>query len=202
MVESERYNVFLGHRVSNCSDLFIGTPVNILTLLYRWIDRCVERLVYWLCSQVRLKNVYLRFAKGHLIGCLIHPLHSTPLFLSPYSPFSPTPNPELSTFPPDSRTTSLLVLVEHMSKILARVRQADVPTLTRRLKIQHLPGDVGHLSSTTLESLTEQVADMRTYFRRVLDDEKRHPHGSTTESLVTRKDFMLLIKLSRECLLS
>jgi hypothetical protein len=85
-----------------------------------------------------------------------------------------------------------------MSKILARVRQADVPTLTRRLKKQHLPGDVGHLSSSTLKSLTEQVADMRTYFRRVLDDEKRQLHGSTTESLVTRKDFMLLIKLFKE----
>lgn len=128
--------------------------------------------------------------------------HSTPLFLSPspYSPFPPTPNPELSTFPPqDGRTTSLLVLVEHTSKILARVRQADVPTLTRRLKKQHLAGDVGHLSSSTLKSLTEQVADMRTYFRRVLDDEKRHPSVlSTTESLVTRKDFMLLIKLFKE----
>lgn len=74
-----------------------------------------------------------------------------------------------------------------------------MPTLTRRLKKQHLAGDVGHLSSSTLKSLTEQVADMRTYFRRVLDDEKRHPSVlSTTESLVTRKDFMLLIKLFKE----
>ncbi|KAJ9118552.1 hypothetical protein QFC22_003772 [Naganishia vaughanmartiniae] len=129
---------------------------------------------------------------------------STPQFLSPYSSFPPTPAIDSPSMPQDGRTASLLLLIEHMSKILLRVRQADVPTLTRRLKKQHLAGDVGHLSSSTMKALTTQVAEMRTHFRGVLDEEKRQQQHlqsiatAANESLVTRKDFLLLIKLFKE----
>ncbi|KAJ9101031.1 hypothetical protein QFC21_003249 [Naganishia friedmannii] len=129
---------------------------------------------------------------------------STPQFLSPYSPFPPAPVIDSPSVPQAGRTASLLLLIEHMSKILLRVRQADVPTLTRRLKKQHLAGDVGHLSTSTMKALVTQVAEMRTHFRGVLDEEKRHqqhPQSNApvaNESLVTRKDFLILIKLFKE----
>lgn len=108
-----------------------------------------------------------------------------------------TPTTPYPTFTPDS-TGSLLVLVEHTGKILQRVRQADVPTLTRRLRRQHLAGDVGHLSASTIKALVRDIDGMRAHFRGVLEEERRQP--VTAPSLVARKDFMQLIKLFKEML--
>lgn len=108
-----------------------------------------------------------------------------------------TPTTPYSAFTPDS-TGSLLVLVEHIGKILQRVRQADVPTLTRRLRRQHLAGDVGHLSASTIKALVRDIDGMRAHFRGVLEEERRQP--GTASSLVARKDFMQLLKLFKELL--
>lgn len=99
-----------------------------------------------------------------------------------------------STFPPDPSETlslsepqGLTPVLEHLNKLLSRLRSADIPTLNKRLRKQHLPGDVGHLSRSTLKALQGEVADMRQQFRGILD-----------VSNVTRKEFSLLVKLLKD----
>ncbi|GHJ87978.1 hypothetical protein NliqN6_4380 [Naganishia liquefaciens] len=116
--------------------------------------------------------------------------HATPT--TPYSTFTPASMP-------DSTTASLLVLADHIGKILQRVRQADVPTLTRRLRRQHLAGDVGHLSASTIKALMRDIDGLRAHARGLLEEERRQP-APTAASLVARKDFMHLVKLFKELL--
>jgi hypothetical protein len=131
---------------------------------------------------------------------------TTPLLATPYSPAdmsSATSESVVRGLDVDSRTGALLLLIEHVSKLLVRLRQADVPTLTRRLKKQHLVGgDVGHLSKSEIKALNNEMTEMRGYFRTILEDERRTGRRSSSrgmdDSAVTKKDFNLLLKLFKE----
>lgn len=68
--------------------------------------------------------------------------------------------------------------------------QADPLTLTNRLKRQHLKGDVGHLSKSTIGSVLSEVNALRQQYRSLLED-------SVTLS-VTRKDLRGLFKFLRD----
>ncbi|ODN98365.1 hypothetical protein L198_03609 [Cryptococcus wingfieldii CBS 7118] len=92
-----------------------------------------------------------------------------------------TPNPE------DGPASSLLVVVEHMSRILAKLRAADVPTLNKRLKKANLSGDVMHLSQTTLRSLQQEISEVRHHFRGI------HNFG-----MIDPRDFNLLLRLMKD----
>jgi len=84
------------------------------------------------------------------------------------------------------------VLLEKVNSLFNRMAQADVRTLTARLKRQHLSGaDVGHLSRATISSILNEVSSLRTHFRQVLDDER-------TVVIVSRKEFRALLKTMNE----
>lgn len=125
----------------------------------------------------------------------------------------------------EARTASLGHLIDHASKLLGRIQSADIATLEKRLKKQHLPGgDVRHLAQANLKDLvslistapsraspltaSSQVNDiegLRTHFRRILEQERAKdlplsPQENTTESLVLRRDFVSLVKLFRDLL--
>ncbi|WWC89743.1 uncharacterized protein L201_004668 [Kwoniella dendrophila CBS 6074] len=103
------------------------------------------------------------------------------------SPIPPVEDHSETSSIQDNRAGILLVVVEHMSRILARLRDADVPTLNKRLKKHNLPGDVAHLSQTTMRALQQEVADLRNQFRGV------HNLGG-----IDRKDFNLLLRLFKD----
>lgn len=84
-------------------------------------------------------------------------------------------------------TPSLAELIDFLTRILTRLRGIDVPTLSRRLKKQNLPGDVGHVSRSTITSLQREVEEMRHKFRDLLD------LGS-----VSRREITLLLKLLKD----
>ncbi|WVO14072.1 hypothetical protein L204_101699 [Cryptococcus depauperatus] len=94
---------------------------------------------------------------------------------------SSTPNLE------DVHASSLLIVVEHLSRILSKLRATDVPTLNKRLKKQHLPGDVMHLSQTTLRALQQEISDIRQQFKAV------HNLG-----VVDARDFNLMLRLMKD----
>lgn len=59
----------------------------------------------------------------------------------------------------DSRTAVLAKLIEHTSKLLARIQAADIVSQEKRLKKQNLPGGVRHLAQANLKdvvSLTDR----------------------------------------------
>lgn len=95
----------------------------------------------------------------------------------------------------DPRSLALISLIEYMSRLLLKISQSDVQTLTRRLKRQHLPGDVGHLSKSTLNSIISEVNELRNHFRTVLETERKQDLQAQSggekerqfESQVTRK---------------
>ncbi len=78
-------------------------------------------------------------------------------------------------------------LVDFLSKILLKLHGVHVRTLNGRLKKHNLPGDVGHVSRTTIAALRTEINDMRHRFRHVLD--------STS---TTRRDMTLLLKLLKD----
>lgn len=82
---------------------------------------------------------------------------------------------------------TLSILVEHLAKILAKLRSADIPTLNKRLKKHNLPGDVGHLSRSTMRALEAEVADLRHLFR-----------GMGENASLTKRDSTFLLKLLRD----
>jgi len=86
----------------------------------------------------------------------------------------------------EGRSGVLTALVEHLAKILAKLRSADIATLNKRLKKQHLPGDVSHLSRSTMRMLQNDVAEFRSAFKGVLDVH------------VNRREFSLLLKLLKD----
>ena len=86
----------------------------------------------------------------------------------------------------DSRT-ALGALLDAMTKLLTRLHSSDIPTLNKRLKAARLPGDVGHLSQTTLKTLHAEVGLFRQQFRGILDTQQ-----------TTRKDMILLLKLLKD----
>jgi hypothetical protein len=84
------------------------------------------------------------------------------------------------------------ILLDKINTLLNRIIQADVKTLTNRLKRQHLAGaDVGHLSRTTISGILNEVSGLRGHFRAILEDER-----STT--LISRKEFRALLKTYSE----
>lgn len=127
-----------------------------------------------------------------------------PSYYSDVTPSSPKQQSESSSVQ-DPRTASLHILIDHMARLLTRISQSDVMTLTKRLKRQHLPGDVGHLSKSTITSILSEVAEFRMHFRAIMDSERKeervNPSFSDQEklqSLVTRKDFLALVKLFKD----
>lgn len=78
-------------------------------------------------------------------------------------------------------------LLEYLSKMLTQLRGVDIPTLNRRLKKQHLPGDVGHLSRSTISNLQTEVSELRHRFRSLLE-----------VSDVSRREMTLLLKLLKD----
>lgn len=89
----------------------------------------------------------------------------------------------------DARPATGLVgsLADHLSKLLNKLRSADVPTLNRRLKKQHLPVSVGHLSRSTMRNLQAEVAELRHLFKSV----------SETTTL-QKREFNFLLKLFKD----
>jgi len=80
------------------------------------------------------------------------------------------------------------LLIDHLGKVLNRLRDADIPTLNKRLKKHNLPGDVGHLSRSTMRALEAEVGDLRNHFRGLGGD----------NATLTRKEFTMLVKLLKE----
>ncbi len=109
----------------------------------------------------------------------------------------------------DTRSAALPHIIEHMQKLLGKIRQADVPTLTRRLRRQHLPGDVSHLSQSTMRALAVEVGELRTHFKAIVDHEReirpdttRRHQDSLQESAISRRDLALLLRLFKEAFAS
>ncbi|KAK4049371.1 hypothetical protein OIV83_004103 [Microbotryomycetes sp. JL201] len=106
---------------------------------------------------------------------------------------------------PDSRTISLNKLLQHASKLLSRIQSSDIASQEKRLKKQHLSGDVGHLAQTNLKDIIVDVENLRHHFRKVLEAERivlrgAEPDLHANESLVLRRDFVTLVKLFRDIL--
>jgi hypothetical protein len=51
------------------------------------------------------------------------------------------------------KTAALGTLMQHVTALLSRLKEADVSSLENRLKKQRLPGDVGHLAKTTVRDI-------------------------------------------------
>jgi hypothetical protein len=83
-------------------------------------------------------------------------------------------------------------LLDRVSNSFAKLTQADVRTLTNRLKRQHIAGaDVGHISRSTITAIVNEVAALRSQFRSMLDDDR-------AATSVNRKEFRTLVKLFNE----
>ncbi|KAF8317038.1 uncharacterized protein EI90DRAFT_3293574 [Cantharellus anzutake] len=68
--------------------------------------------------------------------------------------------------------------------------QADVETLTARLKRQHIAGgDVGHLSRTTIRSIVNDAGNLRSHLKGVLEMEHHD---------MTRKDLKNMLRFSKD----
>ena len=123
-----------------------------------------------------------------------------PIVILPMSPHpqslleehSPSaPHSEASSFQ-EGRISQFSILLDKVNSLLHKIVQADVRTLTNRLKRQHLAGaDVGHLSRTTISGILNEVSGLRSHFRAILEDER-----STT--LISRKEFRALLKTYSE----
>ncbi|KAG8987492.1 hypothetical protein FRB93_004519 [Tulasnella sp. JGI-2019a] len=102
----------------------------------------------------------------------------------------------------DDRTSALPSLIDRVSVLHTRVSQADVHTLTTRLKRQHLVGaDVGHLSKSTLKAIVGDIDALRGQFRAAIDVAKApSDDGEEPESVMTRKDLRTLLKLLKDML--
>lgn len=83
--------------------------------------------------------------------------------------------------------SKLRELLEYLSKMLTQLRGVDIPTLNRRLKKQNLPGDVGHLSRSTIANMQNEMGELRHRFRALLE-----------VSDVSRREMSLLLKLLKD----
>ena len=52
-----------------------------------------------------------------------------------------------------NRTAALAILMDHVGKLLGRLKSADIVSLEARLKKQNLPGDVGYLAKSTMRDV-------------------------------------------------
>ncbi|KAG8786198.1 hypothetical protein FRB91_000643 [Serendipita sp. 411] len=92
----------------------------------------------------------------------------------------------------EGKTSQFSLLLDKINALFHRIIQADIRTLTNRLKRQHLAGaDVGHLSRTTISSILNEVSALRNQFRGILDDER-------AAVVISRKEFRALLKTYSE----
>ena len=56
-----------------------------------------------------------------------------------------------------SRTAALGALLEHVGRLLTKLKGADVLSLEQRLKKQNLPGDVGHLAKSNMRDIVSSL---------------------------------------------
>lgn len=104
------------------------------------------------------------------------------------------PRSESSSFSSETLTSHIAVLLERLTQLFSKLAQADALTLTNRLKRQHLyhnPGDVKHLSRSTINQIVADTAALRSQFRVLLEDEKM-------VAVCTRKEVRALFRLMRE----
>ncbi|KAG8833279.1 hypothetical protein FRC17_010993 [Serendipita sp. 399] len=88
----------------------------------------------------------------------------------------------------EGKTSQFSFLLDKINALFHRIIQADIRTLTNRLKRQHLAGaDVGHLSRTTISTILNEVSSLRNHFRGILEDER-------AAVVVSRKEFRVLLK--------
>lgn len=135
---------------------------------------------------------------------------TTPQLRPPFSPGNQSVSSDNGALLSDSRTGMLITLLEHVSKILNRLRHADVISLTRRLQKQHLKGDVGHVSQSELKSLSQEVNDIRAQFRTAMEEERRVSKNGNlgasvalstgSDSRVSSKDFNFLLRVFKDIL--
>ncbi|KAI0040645.1 hypothetical protein FA95DRAFT_1527426 [Auriscalpium vulgare] len=89
-------------------------------------------------------------------------------------------------------SSSLSALLDRVGQLFNRMAQADALTLTSRLKRQNIIGaDVSYLSKSTVDSISSEVANLRSIFRGALEDDK-------FTMVCTRKDLRTLLKLFRD----
>ncbi|GAA5896120.1 hypothetical protein JCM6882_008494 [Rhodosporidiobolus microsporus] len=115
----------------------------------------------------------------------------------------------------EQRTAVLGQLIDHVVKLLSRVQAADIATQEKRLKKQNLAGEVRHVAQANLRDLNTDIDAVRHHFRRIVELERsallkdaqssrNTPSPSLPnqhESLVTRRDFVSLVKLLRDLLI-
>ncbi|KAF8338496.1 hypothetical protein F5887DRAFT_1238226 [Amanita rubescens] len=114
-------------------------------------------------------------------------LHPPPLTSS-------DPRSESSSFSSETLTSHIAVLLERLTQLFSKLAQADALTLTNRLKRQHLyhnPGDVKHLSRSTINQILADAIALKSQFRVLLEDEKM-------VAVCTRKEVRTLFRLMRE----
>jgi hypothetical protein len=92
----------------------------------------------------------------------------------------------------DGQPTHFSALLQRVTSLLLRMSQADALTLTDRLKRQHLRGaHVKHLSRTTVSNILSEIAQLRTQYHMLLEDEK-------VTLLCTRRDLRGLFKFFKD----
>lgn len=91
-----------------------------------------------------------------------------------------------------SVTAPLPELIERLSAHLTRLNQTTVESLTARLKRQNLLGgsDISYLSRSTIASIQNDVAQLRTRFQNALEVERQLE--------MTRKDLRNLLRLGKD----
>ncbi|GAA5835416.1 hypothetical protein JCM11251_005229 [Rhodosporidiobolus azoricus] len=140
------------------------------------------------------------------------------------SPGGAAPSATSSNAPPsplhptvEQRTAVLAQLIEHVAKLLSRVQASDIATQEKRLRKQNLAGEVRHVASANLRDLNKDIDAVRHHFRRIVELERSAllrdasstrntpspslPSSTQDESLVTRRDFVSLVKLLRDLLI-
>ena len=101
---------------------------------------------------------------------------------------------ESSSFSSETLTSHIAILLERLTQLSSKLSQADALTLTNRLKRQHLyhnPGDVKHLSRSTINQILADASSLRSQFRVLLEDEK-------VVAVCTRKEVRALFRLMKE----
>jgi hypothetical protein len=125
-------------------------------------------------------------------------VQTDPVIIIPASPGpstlsdqSPEPCSETSSIQ-EGNGRIMTNLLDRVSNLLAKLTQADVRTLTNRLKRQHIVGaDVGHISRASITAIVNEVTALRSQFRSMLEDDK-------AATSVNRKEFRTLVKLFNE----
>ncbi|EJU06667.1 hypothetical protein DACRYDRAFT_103615 [Dacryopinax primogenitus] len=86
-------------------------------------------------------------------------------------------------------------LISRVTGLMNRLNQADVATLTQRLKRQRLAGDVGHLSKTTIKSIIGDVNGLRADFHVAING------AAAQESELSKADLRALIKIFKDLII-